>query len=106
MGPGADKVIVAPTAIDTITQVVTDFNPAQDQLGLILPQASSGTVTMTSVFDVPSQTTVVTIDTGDGSASNLVYLRLQGVSSAITPGMIALYANEAAARAGTSYGTL
>jgi hypothetical protein len=106
LGAGADRVVIAPTGIDAITQVLTDFNPAEDRLGLIIPQASSGSVTMTSVFDAPSQSTVVTINTGDGSANNLITLRLQGVSTAVTPAMIALYADDAAALAGTSYDTL
>lgn len=106
LGVGADRVAIKPTGVDSITEVLYDFNPAVDTLGLIVPAADSGRLTLSSIYDAASDSTVLTFDTGAGTAGDIITVRLERVSTPITGSMIQLYTDQAAALAGTAYRTL
>lgn len=105
LGAGADRVIAEPTSFDGLTQVLTDFDPDEDVLGVNLPTSASAGLTMTSSYDAATNATILRFDAASAGAKDFV-IRLEGLNATITPATVQLYTDEAAALAGTSYGTL
>jgi len=106
LGAGADRLIVEPTASDGITQVVTDFDTAADQLGIVIPQTASSSLSMIRSHEAGTNTTVLTFSATAAIGVEDFVIRLEGISASAPLGAIQLYATEAAALAGTAYGTL
>ena len=93
------------------TNLVTDFTPAQDQIGIIVPQAAQSSVSVTITPNIAGGYTDVIItlpgpiSSGDPNAHPPQTYRLQGVTGIDTSDIL-LFADQAAAQAGTSYGAL
>lgn len=102
LGAGSDVVLadvagVSPSAFYGIGAVVSDFNPAEDQLAIILEQGATAPV-VTYEWDAVRGGTDVISDDG-------VRFFLEGVNHQVTPLSVRFYASDAAFEAGTPYAT-
>lgn len=106
LGDGADRLVMDPTYHDNIVLDVTDFDAVGDELGVIGLAPDLQAVSVSRSYDTASNTTTVRIDTGVDDIGAVMLVDLVGVNALTGPLTIRLYADEAAARAGTSYRTL
>lgn len=102
LGAGNDVVLadvagVSPSNFYGIGAVVTDFNPAEDQLAIILEQGATAPV-VTYAWDAVRGGTDVMTDDG-------VRFFLEGVNHQVTPLSVSFYASDAALQEGTAYAT-
>lgn len=84
------------------SRVIADFNPAQDELALILPNVDVGAFTASLSLHAPSGFMQLRLDNDVASMT----LLLEGVTSAFPIDAINIYADEAAVIARTPYATL
>lgn len=87
---------------DARSHVIADFNPAEDELALILPNADAGA--FTASFTTNATTGFMELRLVNGISS--MTLLLEGVTSAFPINDINIYADEAAVIARTPYATL
>ncbi|TXH99263.1 MAG: hypothetical protein E6Q73_10645 [Pseudorhodobacter sp.] len=102
LGAGNDVVLADVAGVSSgnfygIGAVVTDFNPAEDQLAIILEQGATAPL-VTYAWDAVRGGTDVISDDG-------VRFFLEGVNHQVTPLSVSFYASEAALQAGTPYAT-
>lgn len=109
LGDGADRFFLATHEdFGGATARITDFDPAEDALGIIAPEDQMTNVTFAVTYDAALDRTTITFDNRD--ADNYSYYEasyvLDGVNGEANPIAIQLYNNEAAALAGIAYRTL
>lgn len=106
LGGGEDRLFI--TELDEGGgHVVLDFNPRQDSIGLILPEADRSDFTLALVTNAQSGFAELQIRSVDSDGNAQVKsILLNGVTSGVAPASIQLFASESAALAGTSYATL
>jgi Ca2+-binding RTX toxin-like protein len=106
LGEGHDVLIadVASTAWtdpDAANYNVTDFNPAEDQVAMILSPEDAANATITAIPDPSGDFTTISV-TYPGSVGDGVTIRLEGAAN-FDPADLTFYADQAAAIAGTAY---
>ena len=84
------------------SHVIADFNPAEDELALILPTADAGAFTARFVTNAATGFVELRLENDISSMT----LLLQGVTEGFSLGEINIYADEAAVIARTPYATL
>lgn len=107
LGSGEDRLAFRSSSFGANLDV-SDFNPAEDTLGILVPEAEGRAISgsLTYAYDATLKATVVTDPNGILFDPGEMRLVLNGVRSGFGPGSIALYANESAFLANQPYRTL
>ena len=101
-GEGSDRIVIGEN-VDSGFHFLPGFDPAVDQVGLIVPPADAGDLRASYSTFYPGDTEYM-VNVFDGDVR--LTLRFPGLDQPLPEGSIRLYADEAAALAGTPYRTI